>query len=81
MNDSAEWFAPKRYGWGPGLPIRWQGWALTFAYLLTVIGLTLAVGNRPAAMIAAAIPPTVAFIVISCRTTRGGCRWRWGEEE
>lgn len=81
MSDRPEWFAPKRYGWGPGLPISWQAWALSFAYLLVVIGLTLALRDRPAAMVAAAIPPTVVFIVISCRTTRGGCRWRWGEEE
>ena len=23
------WFAPKRYGYGAGAPISWQGWALT----------------------------------------------------
>ena len=27
-DDGPEWFAPKRYGYGAGLPIAWQGWAV-----------------------------------------------------
>lgn len=81
MSDGPEWFAPKRYGFGPGLPISWQGWALTILFCLVVAGLVLALKHRPAALIAAVIPPILAFTVIGCRTTRGGCRWRWGEEE
>jgi hypothetical protein len=31
MNDQPTfWFPKKRYGWGWGLPVRWQGW-LVFA--------------------------------------------------
>ena len=33
MSDEPEWFAHKRYGYGAGLPISWQGWALTIAYV------------------------------------------------
>jgi hypothetical protein len=36
----ADWFAPKRYGYGAGLPITWQGWAVTLAYV-GVIGLAV----------------------------------------
>ena len=32
--EDGAWFAPKRYGFGAGLPIAWQGWAL----LLGTIG-------------------------------------------
>ena len=35
-HDTA-WFAPKRYGYGSGLPIAWQGWALMIGYVLVVI--------------------------------------------
>ena len=28
MSDDPEWFAAKRYGYGSGLPIAWQGWAV-----------------------------------------------------
>ena len=27
MKDDKPWFAPKRFGYGAGLPIAWQGWA------------------------------------------------------
>ena len=33
MSDGPEWFAPKRYGYGPGVPISWQGWALVAGYV------------------------------------------------
>jgi hypothetical protein len=26
------WFAVKRYGWGWGMPARWQGWAVLALY-------------------------------------------------
>jgi hypothetical protein len=81
MSDGPEWFAPKRYGYGAGLPISWQGWALTIGFIVLVIGLSLLLKGRPAALIAAIIPPTLALIVISARTTRGGWRWRWGGED
>jgi hypothetical protein len=28
------WFRAKRYGWGWGLPIRWQGWAVLIAFIV-----------------------------------------------
>jgi len=81
MSDGPEWFAPKRYGYGAGLPISWQGWALTIGFVLLTILVALGFGNRPIQLVAAIIPLTVAFTVISARTTRGGWRWRWGEED
>ena len=35
-DDGPEWFAPKRYGYGSGLPISWQGWAITIAFVAIV---------------------------------------------
>lgn len=81
MSDGPEWFGPKRYGYGAGLPISWQGWALTLGLVLLVLVLAFTLKDRPLALIAAIVPPTFAFIVISARTTRGGWRWRWGEED
>jgi len=81
MNDRPEWFAPKRYGIGAGLPIAWQGWALIGAYA-GVIGLALLIfGNRNAMAISLVGPATIGLLVVTVRTTRGGWRWRWGEEE
>jgi hypothetical protein len=83
MSDGPEWFAPKRYGYGAGLPISWQGWALTIAFLVVVIGIgaTLEKQRHPIVGISVIIPITVLFVVICARTTRGGWRWRWGEED
>ena len=81
MSDEPEWFAPKRYGFGSGLPISWQGWAITILYVATVLGLTVWLKDRPPQLLAAIALPTVAFIFICARTTRGGFRWRWGGED
>ena len=82
MSDDPEWFAPKRYGYGSGLPISWQGWALTIGYMLGVTLLAVLMArSRPMLVFAVLIPITVAFCVICARTTRGGWRWRWGKDE
>ena len=81
MSDGPEWFAPKRYGYGSSLPISWQGWAVTGAYVVVAAGIAFALKDQPFQLVAAMIPPTVAFCVVCARTTRGGWRWRWGDED
>jgi hypothetical protein len=80
MSDGPEWFAPKRYGLG-SFPISWQGWAITIGYVAIVTALSIALARHPVQLIAALIPISAVFFVICARTTRGGWRWRWGEEE
>jgi hypothetical protein len=80
MRDGPEWFAPKRYGYGSGRPISWRGWALTAAFVAIAIGVSVRLKDQPLKLIAIMIPVTVVFCVICARTTRGGWRWRWGEE-
>ncbi|MBC8738930.1 hypothetical protein F6X40_19420 [Paraburkholderia sp. UCT31] len=37
MSPSREyWFPAKRYGWGLGLPVRWQGWLTLLAYFVSL---------------------------------------------
>ncbi|HEX7637875.1 MAG TPA: hypothetical protein VF457_05710 [Burkholderiaceae bacterium] len=73
------WFPAKRWGWGWGLPVTWQGWVVLAAYALLV-----AFGWR-----AFPLPRHVlAFLVWSAGITAGlvavcylkGAppRWRWG---
>jgi hypothetical protein len=40
MNTRRYWFPvrPARNGWGWGLPVVWQGWAVLPGYLLVLIG-------------------------------------------
>jgi hypothetical protein len=81
MDDGPEWFAPKRYGYGAGSPISWQGWAIAigFVILAALLGITFA--RKPLVLIAIMIPLTVLFSTIAAKTTRGGWRWRWGEKD
>lgn len=77
-----EWFAPKRYGYGSGLPIRWQGWVATLVYSAIVIGAALLVAERsPWAFGSIVVTATAVMLMIAARTTRGGWRWRWGRGE
>ncbi len=75
------WFAHKRFGMGPGVPITRQGWALTISYVAVVVGIGLAFHDHPRQFVAAVIPVTITFLVIASRKTRGGWHWRWGGEE
>jgi uncharacterized membrane protein YhhN len=80
MSEGPYWFAPKRYGYG-AVPITWQGWALTIGFVLACLADALLFVHKPLVFAALLVPFTVTFIVIAARTTRGGWRWRWGEEE
>jgi hypothetical protein len=81
MSEGPEWFAAKRYGYGAGLPISWQGWAVTLGFVSLTILLSVEFAQRPVELIAALAPFLIAFTVICARTTRGGWRWRWGDED
>lgn len=81
MSDGPEWFAPKRYGYGTGLPISWQGGALTIAFMALVLVIAVNFDNRPLQLFALLIPLIAVFLVVCARTTRGGWRWRWGDDD
>jgi len=80
MSDGPEWFAPKRYGYGSGMPISWQGWVVTLAYVALLIAASVAFKDQPLRLVAVAVPLTTVLMVICARTTRGGWRWRWGDD-
>jgi len=77
----ADWFGHKRYGYGAGRPISWQGWVLTIVFLAIVIGSTFFIEEKPLAVIGVVVPTILAFILMCARTTQGGWRWRWGDKE
>ena len=56
------WFAVKRYGWGWGMPVRWQGWLVLVAYLgLVYVGIYSFVPSRSG--YALAIYPSMTSLV------------------
>jgi len=81
MSDSHDWFAPKRYGYGAGLPIAWQGWLAVAIYIAAVVAAILLLAPNLWAIGSIVIPATAIFTIISAQKTRGGWRWRWGKED
>ena len=79
MTDGPEWFAPKRYGMGSGVPISWQGWLVLLVYVTIVLGAFFLFRATSPASIAVLVIATAVLLVIASRTTKGGWRWRWGK--
>ena len=77
----AEWFAEKRYGFGSGLPITWQGWVVSAIYIAIVMGSAVFVERSPWAFGSIMFTATAIFVIVCAKTTRGGWRWRWGGDE
>jgi len=85
MAQGKAWFAPKRYGYGAGLPIAWQGWALLASFfaataLVTLVPvlLSLAAGTLIAIQTAGVAVLVAILIPIVRAKTEGGWRWRNG---
>jgi hypothetical protein len=81
MTDGPEWFAPKRYGYGAGLPISWQGWLITIVYVTLAAVVATQFRERPLVIAAILLPATALLWLIAARTTRGGWHWRWGKRD
>lgn len=78
------WFAPKRVGIGAGLPIAWQGWALVVGYIaLMLFAAALVTAGPQGARLAGILlmlAASLSFVAVAARTTRGGWRWRSGQD-
>lgn len=81
MSENHIWFEPKRYGFGTGLPIAWQGWLLSGSFLTLMIAIAMIFHDRTTVAVAIIIPAVILFMIISAKTTRGGWRWRWGGQD
>jgi len=82
------WFEPKRYGYGAGLPIHRNGWIALGSYVAVIILMAAAIGPLAAASPLLIFVPvgviagaTLWFVPLTERRTRGGWRWRWGDED
>jgi len=79
MSDEPEWFAPKRYGIGSGLPISWQGWVVLLAYLALLGLASFLIPISWVGYACAVVMLTTVLTLICMKTTRGGWHWRWGK--
>lgn len=73
------WFPAKTYGWGWGLPCRWQGWVVMAAYLVLVVGGVFFLrGVRNGSVFIAYMTVLTAVLVVICWRKGETLRWRWG---
>lgn len=85
QSNNGIWFAPKRFGYGAGLPIAWQGWALLLSYTAVMFGLTwladaAALGTKVVAIMGLMFS-TMLFVEVARRHTAGGWKWHWGSRD
>ena len=64
-NERIYWFPAKRFGWGWGLPLSWQGWVV-FKELAFFVGYVAVLS---------------ASLVAICWLKGEPPRWRWGTDD
>lgn len=79
MNDSRIWFPAKTHGWGWGLPVAWQSWAVLAGDVAAMVALPFAFHpeRRPVPYFAGVALATLALLAI-CWARGERPRWRWG---
>ncbi|MGV7121841.1 hypothetical protein [Sphingopyxis sp. 550A] len=70
--DGRPWFRPKKRGYGSGLPIAWQGWALLAAHVALITGVSMLLHDRPAMMTAFVMLAVLAPLPLYRAKTEGG---------
>ena len=78
--EEGPWFRAKRFGYGAGLPFKWQGWVVLGIYALAMTGLGLLADNDKAiptfVTVALMLIVTGIFTIIVRNHTEGGWKWR-----
>jgi hypothetical protein len=74
------WFPTKTYGFGWGLPVRWQGWAVLIAYFaLLVVGIRyFGTGGHAVGLSLYVLLLTGGLVGICIWKGERPLGWRWG---
>lgn len=76
------WFPAKRYGWGWGPPVAWQGWlVLVIFFALVLAGAVVLLPSRGQLAFVAYTFVLVVLLVAVCWIKGEPPRWRWGGDE
>jgi uncharacterized membrane protein YhaH (DUF805 family) len=81
VNDPARkyWFPAKRYGWGWGPPVTWQGWVFLIVWVIVLVGAAPFVRpHQHPALYALFAVVMVAIMLAVCYAKGEPPRWRWG---
>ena len=74
------WFPAKTYGWGWGLPVKWQGWAVILVYLLMLCaGIFYLLPTFGEPVFLAYIVFLTVVLALVCWAKGEKPKWRWGK--
>ena len=77
-SDHNYWFPAKRYGWGWGLPISWQGWIVLIAYFtLMTAGIYLFPPSKALGSFLVYITVLSGLLIAVCWVKGEPLYWRW----
>jgi hypothetical protein len=74
------WFPAKRYGWGWGPPVTWQGWVVLIGFVMLVVAgvFLFPPAQRTFSFVIYTVLVSVAFGVV-CYVKGEPPKWRWGD--
>lgn len=75
------WFRAKRYGWGWGLPLTWQGWTVFAVWFAIVISVSRYLLPRRMALHLVFVLVMVLLLLGICYMKGEPPRWRWGDQD
>jgi hypothetical protein len=75
------WFPAKRYGWGWGLPLTWQGWVVMAAYVaLIAAAVVVFPPHRARLAFFGSVAILTGLLTVVCWLKGEPPRWRWGDD-
>ena len=82
MVEKRYWFRAKRYGWGWGLPLTWEGWATLVGFVLLVaLGSVVYPPDERIGLYLAWVAIVAIALIAVCWFKGEPPRWRWGGDE
>ena len=81
-NSESYWFPAKRYGWGWGAPVTWQGWVVLVIWAAALAeGLFLLRHHQNAPWLRLAYVLLMCILIgVVCYLKGEPPKWRWGGE-
>lgn len=75
------WFPAKRYGWGWGAPLCWQGWVVVALYAAALVAIVVRwrPEREPIAFLVLTAVASLLLVGI-CWLKGEPPRWRWGDD-
>ena len=75
------WFPAKRYGWGWGPPVTWQGWVVVALWLILLLLGLRHLASRGVVAHAVFVGALTVLLVVISYVTGEPPKWRWGNDD